>query len=195
MPTQLLQQTFYQFWLNHKGILYTVVTIRRLLQSVCTFAEFSQKTSILRWWFISQLFQTSWPSTARPRQQRLDACCCFRGQQGNVPQGHRINHGNWHVAGRRMQTSVQHQPTLPMIQVTEGYETTSRAAHIPSWELTYINLDSKPTAKTGSSSRQISQNKSSCWTALKCSRAVRLTAFQAIRIHIKSVSLLHMKAS
>lgn len=56
-----------------------------------------------------------------------------------MPQGQHTNHGNWHVAGRRMQTSVQHQPTLPMIQVTEGYETTSRAAHIPSENFLHIS--------------------------------------------------------
>lgn len=59
-----------------------------------------------------------------------------------MPRGHHINHGNWHVAGRRMQTSVQYQPTSLVIQVTEGYEATSRVAHIPSRELfTYVVLD------------------------------------------------------
>jgi len=56
-----------------------------------------------------------------------------------------------------------------------------------------VALDSEPRGKTGSSRRQLSQHKCSYWTVLKYSHAVRLTAFQAIRIHIKSVPSLHVK--
>lgn len=38
-----------------------------------------------------------------------------------------LNHGNCHVARRRMQTSTQPQPTLLVIQVTEGYKAMSNA--------------------------------------------------------------------
>lgn len=57
-----------------------------------------------------------------------------------------ITNLNWHVARRKMQTSVQYQPTSLMTQVTEDNEAMSRAAYV-SRKAFYILLDSKTKGK------------------------------------------------